>query len=458
MDSHLVQRILFLNPWLRGEVTPSQFVASRIPEQYIRRFLEQSRPGEPITGKSKVRLLIGPRQAGKSTLAWRMFQNSGKHPLFLLCEDMLIRSWCSEAVPFLRDLKELVPDPVPLFLEEAQHLPEAGLFLKGLVDLGHAEEILVTGSSSFHLQARTRESLAGRSIRHRLLPFSLEETAASAKALPRALAMEERRGQLARHLTYGGYPEVWFSAAPEVVLWDLIEAFILRDASDLFQVRYPDAFRRLLKLLAFDVGNLLNMSNLAQDCGVNRKTVQNYLDILEETHIVRRILPFQDGKRSEVTRTPKCYFVDNGIRNVLLGQTSEPDILERPDTGALVENWVLSELLKNLPSRWSVQYWRSTSKAEMDFVLSDGQRIIAVEVKAGRLARPSMTRSARSFLDAYAPSMLFVVNQTLDTTINVQDRPVRFVPLEAAIPVILEFGGVMTPSNSEVSAGGEGKN
>lgn len=442
MDSHLVQRILFLNPWLRGDVTPSQFVASHTPEQYVQRFLEQSRLDEPIVGKHKVRLLIGPRQAGKSTLAWRMFQNSGRHPLFLLCEDMLIRSWCSEAIPFLRDLRELLPEPVPLFFEEAQHLPEAGLFLKGIVDLGHAEEIVVTGSSSFHLQARTRESLAGRSTRHRLLPFSLEETAASAASLPPALTMEERRGQLARHLTFGGYPEVWFSATPERLLWDLIEAFILRDASDLFQVRYPDAFRRLLKLLAFDTGNLLNMSNLAQGCGVNRKTVQNYLDILEETHIIRRILPFQDGKRSEVTRTPKCYFVDNGIRNVLLGQTSEPDILERPDTGAVVENWLLSELLKNLPSRWSVHYWRSTSKAEMDFVLSDGRQVMAVEVKAGRLTRPAVSRSARSFLDAYAPSVLFVVNQSLDTAIMVQDRPVRFVPLEAAIPAILEHGGI----------------
>ena len=447
MDSHLVQRILFLNPWLRDEVTPSQFVASHIPENYVQRSLAQSRLEEPMLGKPKVRLLIGPRQAGKSTLAWRMFQKSGRHPLFLLCEDMLIRSWCKEAVPFLRDLKELVPEPVPLFFEEAQHLPEAGLFLKGLVDLGYAEEILVTGSSSFHLMARTRESLAGRSIRHRLLPFSLEETAAPSKTLSPALVMDKRRGQLARHLTFGGYPEVWFSSAPEVVLWELIEAFILRDASDMFQVRYPDAFRRLLKLLAFDVGNLLNMSNLAQDCGVNRKTVQNYLDILEETHIVRRILPFQEGKRSEVTRTPKCYFVDNGVRNVLLGQVSEPDILERPDTGALVENWLLSELLKNLPSRWSVQYWRSTSKAEVDFVLSDGHQVIAVEVKAGRMTRPTVSRSARSFLGAYEPSGLFVVNQTLDTAVMVQDRPVRFVPLEAAIPAILEHGKIMTSSN-----------
>lgn len=437
MDSDLLQRILFLNPWLKGEVLPRNFVSSNIPEKYVQRSIEREKPEAPLTGKTKVRMIIGPRQAGKSTLAWKIFQNSGRSPLFLFCEDMLIRSWCRDVIPFLHDLKELLPEPVPLFLEEAQHLDDAGLFLKGLVDLGSAQEIWVTGSSSFHLQAKTRESLAGRAIRHILLPFSLEETAAAA-SLPPLLAMDKRRAQLARHLTYGGYPEVWFSATPEKVLWDLIQAFILRDASDMFHVRYPDAFRRLLKLLAFDTGNLLNMSNLAQECGVNRKTVQNYLDILEETHIIRRILPFQKGKRSEVTRTPKCYFIDNGIRNVLIGLTSEMDILERPDTGALVENWVLSELLKNLTDRWSVHYWRSTSKAEMDFVLSDGQSIIAVEVKAGRMPRPSVSRSARSFLEAYAPLMLFVVNQALDTTITVQDRPVRFVPLEAAIPEIIK--------------------
>jgi uncharacterized protein len=92
-----------------------------------------------------------------------------------------------------------------------------------------------------------------------------------------------------------------------------------------------------------------------------------YLDTLEETHIIRRILPFQAGKRSEMTRAPKCYLVDNGIRNVLFGIASEINIFDRPDTGALVKNWVLSELLTNLPNRWSVRYWRSTSKTEMDF-------------------------------------------------------------------------------------------
>ncbi len=441
MDNNLLQRILFLNPWLKGEVSSRNFVSSNIPEQYVERSIEKERLEAPLEGKPKVRMIIGPRQAGKSTLAWKIFQYSGRSPLFLFCEDMLIRSWCREVIPFLNDLKELLPEPVPLFLEEAQHLTETGLFLKGLVDLGSAKEIWVTGSSSFHLQAKTRESLAGRAIRHTLLPFSLEETAASDASLPPILAMDKRRAQLARHLTFGGYPEVWFSAAPEMVLWDLIQAFILRDASDMFHVRYPDTFRRLLKLLAFDTGNLLNMSSLAQECGVNRKTVQNYLDILEETHIIRRILPFQAGKRSELTRVPKCYFVDNGIRNVLLGLTSEMDILERPDTGALVENWVLSELIKNLPDRWSVRYWRSTSKAEMDFVLNDGEKIFAVEVKAGRMTRPSVSRSARSFLEAYTPLILFVVNQTLDTTITVQDRTVRFVPLEAVIPAIIEHTG-----------------
>ncbi len=438
MDSNLLQRILFLNPWLKGDVSSRNFVSSNIPQKYVPRSLEKERLEASVAGKPKVRMIVGPRQAGKSTLAWKIFQDSGQSPLFLLCEDMFIRSWCREVIPFLRDLTELLTEPVPLFFEEAQHLTEAGLFFKGLVDLGYGEEVWITGSSSFHLQSKTRESLAGRAIRHCLLPFSLEETAASAASLPPALAMDERRRQLSRHLTFGGYPDAWLSDAPEAVLWDLVQAFILRDASDMFHVRYPDAFHRLLKLLAFDTGNLVNMSNLAQGCSVNRKTVQNYLDILEETHIIRRILPFQAGKRSEVTHTPKCYFVDNGIRNVLLGQTSGPDILERPDTGALVENWVLSELLKNLPSRCSVHYWRSTSKAEMDFVLSDGQKIIAVEIKAGRMVRPSVSRSARSFLEAYAPLILFVVNQTLDTTTTVQDRPVRFVPLEAAIPAIIK--------------------
>jgi predicted AAA+ superfamily ATPase len=355
----------------------------------------------------------------------------GEPALFIDCEQPLIQEWCRSAPLFISELEPSLQSPVTLFFEEAQHLENAGLFLKGLVDRKVGVPILVTGSSSFHLGARVRESLAGRATRSRLLPFSLGEVCADLAEEPPLVITHQTGQRFERHAAVGGYPEVWLSDEPRVLLTDLGEALVLRDASDLFRINRPDAFRRLLRVAAAQVGGLVNLSEWAAVLGVSRDTVASYLEILETSHILAILRPFAGGQRSELTRAQKLFFVDNGIRHHLVGDLRMLD--DRADVGAALENWVFGELWKALPLDAELRFWRSTSKAEVDFVISAGARLVGVEVKATHLGRSRISRSARSFVEAYAPKSFFVVNrgrsgsQELGTTLVRWIQPQDFV-------------------------------
>ena len=412
------------NPWLSEPGRFPACLSARLPDPCLSREVvarERGRWSDP----RRAHLVIGPRQAGKSTALWTHLASQGARVLFIDCEQPLVREWCASAPLFLAEIEEIV-DPSPtLFFDEVQHLAEAGLFVKGLVDRRPGSPILVTGSSSFHLGARTRESLAGRATRTRLLPFSLAEVCADVASLPPALRERTELERFSRHLVVGGYPDVWLGAEPRLLLHELVEAFVLRDASDRFRITRPDVLRLLLQLLAGQVGSLVSYAEWASVLAVSRDTVASYLAILEESHVVALLRPFVGGKRSELTSRPKAYLVDNGVRNHLVGDLRGLDV--RGDRGPLLESWVFAELWKALPLGASLHYWRSTSGAEVDFVLRQGDRLLAVEVKARELRRPILPRAARSFVDAYAPEKLLLVNLALDDEASVGRTRVRWV-------------------------------
>jgi predicted AAA+ superfamily ATPase len=272
VDRDLQTILLRDNPWVVSADGLPGWLRARLPASVLpRRMADQAKAR--WSEIDRAHLVIGPRQAGKSTALWAYLAERGEPALFIDCEQPLVRAWCQSAPLFLADLEQLVDRPVPLFFEEVQHLEEAGLFLKGLVDRRIGVPILVTGSSSYHLGARTRESLAGRATRTRLLPFSLDEVSLESLGKPAIVRDRLREEEFALHLVVGGYPAVWLSQTPEVLLADLLEAVVLRDASDLFRIGRPDAFRQLLHLLAGQSGQLVNLSEWASVLGINRDTV-----------------------------------------------------------------------------------------------------------------------------------------------------------------------------------------
>ena len=383
---------------------------SILPGAYIER--RQADP-QALLEPGRAHLLVGPRQAGKSTLIWRELGAVARRRqgriLFLNIEEHALRAWCHSPAGFLADLHELELVPDFLFLDEVQWLDNAALFIKGLIDLQPPFPVLVTGSSSFHLHDRMRESLAGRATHHQLLPLSLAEVC---PAHAGAVGDLSRRDALRRHLVVGGYPRAWLADNPASVLGELVQAFVLRDASDLFAVERLDAFQQLLQLCARQVGNLVNIAEFASLTGIAAGTVARYLTLMEEALLLRLVPAFSGGRRREVTSARKVFFVDNGLRLSMLGKVGEQAAFAA-DRGALYENWVFSELIKYLPWLQAVRYWRSLSGAEVDFVIDGPAGLLGIEVKAAALRRPRLSRSSRSFIASYHPGSFWVLNSEL---------------------------------------------
>jgi predicted AAA+ superfamily ATPase len=423
LNSDVQNRILQYNPWLTQPDQADAAIRRYLPETYV------PREAEPVTLRNdRALLIVGPRQSGKSTLAWRLLQSCAPNILYVNPEDPLLRYALGAAIELVSLLRERYPFIQALFLDEAQHLTDAGIFVKGLVDAKLNIPILVTGSSSFHLMGKTRESLAGRADRLRLLPFSLRELLRWESAPNPVAAGSSGERIFSRQMIHGSYPAVYLAPSdPDRVrlLSDLTEALILRDASDLFRIKRVDVFRKLLTLLAGQTGSLVNFSELASICHVDAATIHAYVEILEESHIVKMVRPFAGGKRRELTTAPKIYFVDNGIRNQLLNAFST-DISLRTDKGALMENWAFAELYKRLPLTAAIHFWRSKAGGEVDFVVEQAGKIMALEVKAAALDRPRLSRAARSFIAAYHPEKFVILNRSLETTLTIDNCRIDF--------------------------------
>ncbi len=229
-----------------------------------------------------------------------------------------------------------------------------------------------------------------------------------------------------RHVRIGGYPQAWLNDTPHAILTELVNAFIIRDASDLFKIAKPEAFRRLLRLVAGQIAQLVNYAEWASILGISRDTVASYLNILAEGHVIHTLSPFAGGKRSELTGRPKLYFVDNGIRNHQAGELGPID--ELSNIGPMLENWVLTELIKTLPSEDSLHFWRSTSGTEVDFVINRRDHLIAIEVKAQAMTKPRLPRACRSFIDAYQPQRLLIINRSLNHSEQIGQTKVIWTP------------------------------
>ena len=424
LDVEIENRIRQLNPWLMDPSRASESIAKFLPSKYVPRTIEAT-----TLTPDRALLIVGPRQAGKSTLAWHLLRPLFPDVLFLNMEEPLLRVGLTSATEFAEHVRQDYPSIKAVFFDEVQHMDEAGLFVKGMVDAKPGIPFLVTGSSSYHLAGRTRESLAGRATRRRLLPFSLAETLRDAAPATPAAEKHLCHQMLGQHLVFGGYPDVFLAPTEQkkaALLSDLVEALILRDASDLFKIRRIDGFRKLLPLLAGQVGNLCNFSELASICNMDVGTVNAYVEILEETHILSRARPFAGGKRREITGAPKVFFLDNGIRNQLLDSLSK-DIDLRIDKGPLLENWVFTEIQKALPFQSTLKYWRSKAGAEVDFVIEHAGKLFGIEVKYTALKQPKIPRAARSFIEAYRPAAFIIVNMTLEADTDLDHTTVRFI-------------------------------
>jgi predicted AAA+ superfamily ATPase len=436
-------RIRQMNPWIVHPEKAAGFLDRFIPREYVHRAVEAT----PFHS-NRALLIVGPRQSGKSTMAWHMLKDLAPDVLFLNMEDPLLRTGCDAPIDFAEFIRENFSNLKALFIDEIQHMDEGGLFIKGLVDAHLGIPLLVIGSSSFDLRSKTRESLTGRATRRLLMPFSITEMMKCA-APQNPLASRHIFEQIfTNKLVFGSYPSVYLSPGQDeklMLLSDLVESLILRDASDMFRIKRIDAFRKLLTLLAGQIGNLVSYSELASICNIDVGTLNAYIEILEESHIVKRVRPFAGGKRREIIGAPKVFFLDNGIRNQLLTSFSRQLSL-RTDKGQLLENWVFAEIYKTLPIQSSVKFWRSKAKAEVDFVIEHGGGIFGLEVKFSSLKAAKVSRSSWSFIEAYHPQKFAVLNLTLEQRLTARTKEIHFLTPRSLFPWL---GSIFLPDSKD---------
>lgn len=323
-------------------------------------------------GSGKAIVVVGARQVGKTTLIKEILQNQDY--LFLDADDPTIRNLLTS--PNTEQIRTLLGNYKIVFLDEAQRIQGIGLTLKIITDQFKDVQLFVSGSSSFDLGNALNEPLTGRKWEYELFPISWEEYEDNTGFLKSEQQLENR-------LLYGFYPEVLNNQGNErEILKNLVNSYLYRDILAFSDIRHPEVLEKLLQALALQMGSEVNYNELAQTVGVNRLTVQSYVEILEKGYIVFRLRSFSRNVRNEIKQNRKIYFYDNGVRNMIIGNFDPLDL--RQDKGALWENFLISERMKqnNYKDTFAKMYfWRTTQQQEVDFVEEKNGKISGYEFK-----------------------------------------------------------------------------
>ena len=422
MESRIVDEIQVLNPWLKDQSKSVFHMDDYIHREQAQRLLSPA-------WDSLVTVLVGPRQAGKTTLGFYLCQQVLKEQRFnqlvyLNCDSPLLRQWLT-GVTIISELKEEFQlESFILFIDEVQRLESPGLFLKSLVDLKLPIKIIVSGSSQLEMRSQVQEHLTGRQIEAIILPLSQKEIGSH-------LALSSQ-------LIDGCYPQIVESDERKLLLSQLYQNYINKDIIEILQIGKPLAMERLLTLIAHSSGQLVNYESLSNDCGVSTAMIKSFLDVLVQTYVIKKIVPFVGNKRTEITSNPVLYFIDNGFRNQALGNFSGID--NRTDAGLLVEGKVFQEIYKYKTQNFldfTIYYWRTKSGAEVDFIIyKNSDQIIPVEVKYRNMSKATISRGFRSFIDAYSPDSAVIVTKDFEGFLSVHKTKVSFIPLR-------KFGNVL---------------
>ena len=319
-------------------------------------------------GKGKVVLVLGARQVRKTTLLDQLAAGVEKVVRFN-CDNADERQRLSN--PNTTQLLNIVGDARLVLIDEAQRISDVGMVLKMLADaIGRRSQVVATGSSALELANGVFESAAGRVFEYRLYPLSNGELNAKAgDSIAEARLLPDR-------LIYGSYPEVVTTPNDgRRILESIASGALYKDVLSFGGIRKPDVLTRLVQCLALQLGNEVSANELGQMTGLNKTTVENYIDLLEKTFVVFTLRSFARNARNELKKARKIYFWDNGIRNAVLGNFAPLNL--RTDTGALWENWLVSERMKRLSYSQSFArsyFWRTRTQSEIDYLEElDGQ-------------------------------------------------------------------------------------
>ena len=338
---------------------------------------------KPIIAKllqsNKIIIIYGARQVGKTTLANQLIKELGLKTLKINADELKYHDILSSRD--LDKMKSLVSGYELLFIDEAQRISDIGLNLKILADGLPDLKIIVTGSSAFELASRVKEPLTGRAWTYSLFPLSFLELAGHFNEF-------ELKNKLASTLIYGSYPEVFTtenSSDKKKLLEEISAAYLYKDILALEDIKKPEKIHKLLKLLAFQIGQEVSINELALNLELGHATIRKYLDLLEKSFVIFRLPALAKNPRKEIAKKDKIYFYDLGIRNAVIDNFNLP--ADRNDQGALFENFLLTERIKLLKYREEIAagyFWRAYSGSGVDYIEERESKFQAYEFKYGK--------------------------------------------------------------------------
>ena len=336
-------------------------------------------------------MVLGPRQAGKTTLLDMLSNEIREKVVILDCDEPDIRKELTDVTS--TQLKQRIGNAKVVMIDEAQRVKNIGIKLKLIHDKIKEVQLIVTGSSSLELTGEINEPLTGRKYEYLLLPLSTQEMIDYTDTTTEKRLLKQR-------LLFGMYPAVINEPANErKILNNLSGSYLYKDIFAFQDIRKPELIESLLEALALQIGHEVSYTELGNILGIDQITVRRYIDLLEKSFVVFRLRSFSRNVRNEIKKSRKIYFYDNGIRNALLSNFSDIDL--RTDRGALWENFLVSErykLLNNFQIDLNKYFWRTTQQQEIDYIEERDGKISAFEFKWNAKAKKKMPLS---FMKAY---------------------------------------------------------
>lgn len=406
--------------------------------------------------QKEISIIVGPRQAGKTTLM-RLLESDlkrrGEKTVFINLDIEADKRFLTSQADLIRKIElEIGKERGFVFIDEIQRKENAGVFLKGIYDMNlpldryttrsqgaqAPYKFVVSGSGSVELKEKIHESLVGRKRVFELptltflefVNFKTDYKYEDRLSRFFSVEREQTKNLLVEYLNFGGYPRVVLAetlSEKQKVIDEIYQSYLQRDISYLLKIRKTESFDNLVKLVASQVGNLVNFSKTSSTLGISTKTLKDYLWYLQKTFILRRTNPYFRNIRKEITKSPIFYFYDLGLRNYALGRLGS--IQQSQELGFLFQNFVLNILQDKIRYQSAkIGFWRTKDKAEVDFVVDFGTEQIPIEVKYKRLEELETTRSLKSFITRYQPRKALVVNLELEKQTEINKTAVCALP------------------------------
>ena len=406
--------------------------------------------------KPEIIVITGSRQVGKTTLLNMMLQKiPSNNKVYFDLEDYTILDICNSGASNFMNYLNLqgysTEQKLYIAIDEIQYLNDPSNFLKILHDHYPSVKLIVSGSSTMEIKKKFKDSLTGRKIIFELDSFSFDEflllkyeslykvkqRIGNIKSILEGefkndmkLLINDFSQVVPEYIIWGGYPRNLHEHENSVkiaLIKEIYNSYVRRDIKDIAQIGDISAFNNLIRLLADQISGQINYNELSNTLGNNLLTIKKYLFLLENTFIISRCQPYSKNKRKEISKMPKIFFQDTGLRNAVIDNFSMQ--ITGMDWGNLLENFIFNELRRHFKPGESLFYWRTLAGAEVDFVLiNENRKPVPVEVKATALREAKVSRSFRSFINTYQPDTGLIFNNSFVTKADIDGCMVYFLP------------------------------